>query len=220
MNAKRLYLPDPVAGMDGDASSVLLDTDGSTTGTAGRSVAANNPFLLGPSCASRADWNAHVCDGDYATLSVGTGDGDPAAIKPLMLTRSDGRIQTLMGSESGSTTARSSVLTNARYGVEYNGATPQRTRFVLGRGNDRWVHLSVPRAEGFRVTRYGCDVGDPKKYCYGAAASLAALGSATKSSYWYDDRGDGDPATGTLHLKLVSTGTDYEELKTEPATAP
>ncbi len=82
------------------------------------------------------------------------------------------------------------------------------------------MHLSVPRAEGFRVTRYGCDLGDPKRYCYGAAASLAALGSATKSSYWYDDRGDGDPATGTLHLKLVSSGTDYEELKTEPATAP
>ena len=213
VNANRVYLPDPVAGLDGDASSLFLDTDGSTTGTAGRTVAANNPFLLGASCAARTEWNAHVCDGDYATLSVGTGDGDPAAIKPLRLTRADGRIQTLMGSQPDSTSARSSVLTNSRYGVEYNG-------FVLSRGSDRWVQLSVPRAEGFRVTRYGCNVGDPKRHCYGAALSLAALASATKSSYWYDNRGDADPATGTLHLKLVSTGTDYEELKAEPLIAP
>ncbi|CAA9500638.1 MAG: hypothetical protein AVDCRST_MAG45-1286 [uncultured Solirubrobacterales bacterium] len=220
VNANRVHLPDLVVGYDGDASSVFLDTDGSVTGTAGRTVASNNPFLLGASCAPKAEWNAHVCDGDYATLSVGTGDGEPAAIKPLRLTRADGRIQTLMGSQSDSTRAHSSVLTNSRYGVEYNGATPQRARFVLSRGRDRWVQLNVSRAEGFRVTRYGCNVGDPAKYCYGAAASLAALASATKSSYWYDNRGDADPATGTLHLKLVSNGTDYEELKAEPPPAP
>jgi hypothetical protein len=34
----------PATGMDGDASSVSLDTDGSVTDTAGRYVVVNNPF--------------------------------------------------------------------------------------------------------------------------------------------------------------------------------
>jgi hypothetical protein len=38
-------------------------------------------------------------------------------------------------------------------------------------------------------------------------------------SYYYDCAGDDDPATGTLHLKLVSTGADWEELVVEPLTA-
>lgn len=71
---------------------------------------------------------------DYASLSVGTGDGDPADIKPLRLARlDDTTVQTLWGATSDDTTAESTILPDREYGVEYNGGTPQKLRFVLYR---------------------------------------------------------------------------------------
>ena len=122
VDAKRVYLPDPVradpvdgdpaTGMDGDASSVFLDTDGSVTGTPGRYVIVNNPFLLNEYCNFRTAWNAHVCRAEYATLTVGT--GDPNAIKPVKLLRGDGEVQTLWGCCGDSTDADSSDETRHR----------------------------------------------------------------------------------------------------------
>ncbi|HWC12114.1 MAG TPA: hypothetical protein VG455_12930 [Acidimicrobiales bacterium] len=62
VDAKRVYMPDPVPGKDGDASAVFVDTDGSVTGTPKAVVAANKPFLADPTClgrsdALRGDWN-------------------------------------------------------------------------------------------------------------------------------------------------------------------
>jgi len=210
VDANRVYLPDPVAGMDGDASSVFLDTDGSVTGTPGRYVVVNNPFLLNGGCDFRTDWNAHVCQAEYATLTVGTGEGAPGAIKPLTLSRSDGVTQTLMGCCEDSTNADSSVFTNRRYGVAFNGGTPSRMRFVLTRG--RWVRLSVDYPVTPKVTKYGCDLADPDEWCEGVAGSLADLDAAAASSYYYDDAAD------KLYLKLVSTGVDYEELEVQPSS--
>jgi cell migration-inducing and hyaluronan-binding protein len=212
VDANRVYLPDPVAGMDGDASSVFLDTDGSVTGTPGRYVVVNNPFLLNGGCDFRTDWNAHVCQAEYATLTVGTGDGAPGAIKPLTLSRSDGVTQTLMGCCEDSTNADSSVFTNRRYVVAFNGGTPSRMRFVLTRGRDRWVRLSVDYPVTPKVTKYGCDLADPDDWCEGAAGSLAELDAAAGSSYYYDDAAD------KLYFKLVSTDVDYEELEVEPSS--
>lgn len=218
VNANRVYMQPATVGRDGDISSVFLDADGSVTGTAGRSVMVANPFLYGSGCEARADWNAQVCTGDYATLIVETGDGNPAAVKPVTLTRPDGKVQTLSAStEASATSASSTVLTGSAYSVAYAGGTPQRTKFVLYRGRDRWVRVSVPRGEDFRVLRYGCDVGQSGSWCYGASTSLAALASATRSSYWYDNHADSDPATGTLHMKITSTGADWDELAVEPA---
>lgn len=139
--------------MDGDASAVFLDTDGSVTATAGRMATTNNPFLLNSSCESKADWNAHVCEADYASLWVETLDGDPEAIKPLRLKRDDGETQTLMGCCEDSTEALSSVFTDQNYEVAFNGSTPSEARFVLWRGRDHWVRLSFDYPVTPRVTK-------------------------------------------------------------------
>src|SRR5215208_3349846 len=47
VDAKRVYLPSPAAGKDGDASSVFVDQDGSVTGTADAVVTANKPVPRG-----------------------------------------------------------------------------------------------------------------------------------------------------------------------------
>lgn len=145
----------PEAERDGDGSSVFLDTDGSVTGTAGSTVAVNNPFLLDASWSVREAWNANVCATEYATLGVGSVDGDPAAIKPLTLTRESGEVQTLMGCCDDSTTAHSSVLPNRAYDVAFNGASLKKARFVLAHGSDRFVRLGLDYPVVPRVTKYG-----------------------------------------------------------------
>ena len=74
----------------------------------------------------------------------------------------------------------------------------------------------MPHAEGFKVTKYYCDLAGTG-WCGNAVAdSIEDLRSRTRSSYYYDSADDNDSATGTLHLKLVSTGADWEELLVEP----
>lgn len=215
VNAKPVYMHTPQIGNDGELSSVFLDTDGSVTGSAGRSVTMGNPFLSGAGCEARAEWNAQVCTGDYATLLVGA-PGNPAALRPVTVTRGDGQAQTMMASTGDAADdAQTTVLANAGYSVAFNGGTPQRTQFVLRNGRDRWVRVAIPRAEGFRVMRYGCNTAQVKQWCFATYPSSAALDAGTKSGSWYDDHGDGNPTTGTLHLRLVSTGTDWDELTVE-----
>jgi hypothetical protein len=84
--------------------------------------------------------------------------------------------------------------------------------FVLTRGRDRWVRLSLDYPVAPKVTNYGCDLADPTRWCKGAAGALAELDGMTRSGYYYH------PEAGRLHLKLVSNGTDYEELKVDPAS--
>ena len=221
VSANRVYMPDPVIadpvdgdparGMDGDASSVFLDTDGSVTGTPGRYVVANNPFLLNESCDLQADWNSHVCQAEYVTLTVRTRDGAPSPIQPVKLFREAEVVQTLWGCCDDSTSAQSSVFPDEDYEVAFNGGTPARMTFVLTRGQDRWVRLSLDYPLSPRVTKYNCDLAGSNTWCKGAAGSLAELDAMTRSGYYYDS------AAKRLHLKLVSTNTDYEEIKVDPA---
>jgi cell migration-inducing and hyaluronan-binding protein len=211
-NANLVYLSNPEAGYDGDNSKVFVDNDGSVTGTAGRTVVVSNPFLLTDACEPETDWNAHVCEADYASLWVETLDGDPQDIKPLTLERDDGETQTLMGSEEDSTVAISSVLPDQNYEIAFNGGTLSKARFVLWRGKDRWVRLSVDYPSAPKVTKYGCDLDDPNDWCEGKAASLSELDASTSSAYYYD------AGAKKLYLKIVSDGYDWEELEVKPAS--
>jgi cell migration-inducing and hyaluronan-binding protein len=209
VNARPVYLEAPEVGHDGDVSAVFLDTDGSVTGTAGRSVMTMNPFLYGASCAARAEWGAMTCTGDYASLLVDGGTVE--SVRPVTITRPDGQVQTLRASSGDDeTSAWTSVLTRSTYRVDFTGGTPARTRFVAATSQDRWMRVAIQRGPGFRVTRWGCNVGQSGSWCYGAAASLAALDAANRSGYFYD------AAAGTLHLKLASVDTDWDELVVEP----
>jgi hypothetical protein len=128
----------------------------------------------------------------------------------LTLRRADGVTQTLWGCCDDSTSADSSVFPDRGYEVAFDGGTPQRMTFVLTRGQDHWIRLTLDYPIAPKVTKYGCDLADPTKWCKGAAGSVAELDAMTRSGYYYD------PEAKQLHLKLVSTGTDYEELRVDP----
>ncbi len=84
---------------DGYRSAVFVDVDGSVTGTAGRTVTVNTTFLTAPGCDLRTDWNAYVCPGRYAALTLEdvTASGGFA---PVTLTRDDGPAHVLLGTPS------------------------------------------------------------------------------------------------------------------------
>lgn len=192
-----VYLAPPEPGMDGDLAKVFVDRDGSVTGTAGRAVVVDNPFLLTGRCNFRTTWNAHVCNEDYVSLWVGT--ENPNKIKPLIITRDDGATQTLMGCCEDSTDTITSIMPNRSYDVAFNGGTPVDARFVLWRGNGRTLTLSLPVSSSFSVNRWGWPI--PEKN------SLDGLAASDESSFYYN------ASTSLLHLKIVAEDTDWEEIR-------
>ena len=194
-----VYLAPPEAGMDGDLAKVFVDRDGSVTGTAGKAVVVDNPFLLQSGCQERPAWTAWVCPSDYVTLYVSTAGDSPTYIKPLTLARDDDVTQTLNGCCEDSTDAVTSIIPNRSYDVEFNTGTPAETRYVLWRGSGKWLQLAVPMSGNFTVKRWG--------WAIPAVQSRTALSAQTESSYYFD------AATSTLHLKLVAEDTDWEEVR-------
>lgn len=195
VNATPVYLADPEEGRDGDHSKVFIDSDGSVTGTAGRAVVVNNPFLLRDDCRYESEWNAHVCPTSYVSLMVG---GTEASVKPVELVRSDAVTQRLMGCCDDSTSAWTTLFPGSAYTVRFTGGTPARTRFVLASARDRHVDLTVPLASVKEVTRWGRALR--------SVTGLAALRAVDDSAFFYDQ------AAGLLHLRLYGNG-DWEELK-------
>lgn len=214
VNARPVWLQTPEVGYDGSVSTVFLDADGSVTGTAGRSVSVRSPFLAGTGCEERADWNAQVCGGRYAGIRIGVGEGSGGALRPLTITRADGATQELRASGGAqSTRASGNLLLGTTYRLAFAGGTPPRVEVTLRDGQQHHLRVSFPRAEGFQVLRYGCKVADPKQWCAGHAASSAALDALPRSGYHYDDHGDADPTTGTMHLRLVALDSASETLE-------
>ena len=199
VNATEVYMSDPAPGMDGDASKVFIDRDGSVTGTPGRAVVVNNPFLLDSSCQFNPAWNTHVCDTEYTTLMVGSNSG-PAPIKPVKLHRADGVFQTLMGCCDDSDDAWTSVIPGQSYAVEFNGTIPETTRFVLRRSGATvsWVELTIPAGPNAQITRWGYRL--PSKW------SLQALHSSNETAYYYDS------ARSMLHIRLSGERSSWEEV--------
>jgi cell migration-inducing and hyaluronan-binding protein len=198
VDSNRVYLAPVEPGMDGDASKVFVDKDGSVTGTAGSTVVVDNPFLLQPGCEFRPEWTAHVCTSDYVTLLIGASDAN--AIKPVTLERGDGSTQTLMGCCDDSTDAQTTAMPNRAYDISFNGGTPAESSFVLWRGKGRWVELDLPAPSGSIVTRWG--------HSLASVSNQSALDAKQDSAYFYDS------ATSTLHLKIVGNG-DWEEIHVE-----
>lgn len=221
--SNRVHQPDPVAGYDGDASSLFTDRDGTTTGVPGGVVSGRNPFLVKPEClaqpgALRVAWNAYVCaPTDHARLVLRPSDGNAAAIVPVRVTRaSDGATQTVWGAD-GEDRAVTALLPDREYDLTYNGGSPQRMSYTLWNGSGRWTVLSMPYPVRPRVTKYGCDLATTD-WCRGAATGLDDLRAKDRSAYWYDD------AAGRLYLKLVAVDAwspgrpvIWEELDVEPA---
>lgn len=197
VDAERVYFPDPEPGMDGDVSKVFYDRDGTLTGTAGRAVVVENPFLLDDSCEHRAGWNAYVCDSDFVSLGVGSAGGGRSWISPLTLRRADGAEQRLVGSGEGVSEAYTTVVPGRSYDVAFSGGVPDDVRLVLFHGRGRWVELTLQVPGPVRVSRWGRALPQ--------AAGLQALGGRNDSGWYYD------AAASTVHVRLHGNG-DWEEL--------
>lgn len=205
-NANQVYLENPKADKDGDKASVILDEDGSLTGTAGQFVTANNPLLVTPACTLRAAWNAWVCPVRFAQLRVRTADQQPVA--PLGIQRDDGAAASYVGVPGQLWNVSASVVVGRRYAIGYGAGTPVRPQFYLnGLAQGEWVRVTVPYpGAAFRVHRdYNTSSPLP------AAASLADLDAGAGDRYFYD------VPSGLLHLKAMARpGRDWATLFVVP----
>ena len=176
----------------------------------------DNPFLLDDDCESRTEWNAHGCQADYSMLTAETLSGGPADVHPLKLSREGGATQTLVGSRPDVKMVSSTILPDQSYGVQFNGGTPDRGRFVLNHARPGdWAIVGFPYPVAPKVTMYSCDLADPsRELCgngRGVARSLADLRTKSISAYFYDREAN------RLYLKLVSDDGSYSPLEFGPA---
>ncbi|MGE3615625.1 MAG: G8 domain-containing protein [Gemmatimonadales bacterium] len=205
-NANQVYLENPAADKDGDKASVILDDDGSLTGTAGQYVAANNPLLLTPACTPRPVWNAYVCAQRFVQIQLRTPDQQPVA--PLTITRDDAVSGGFVGVPDNPWIVAASVVPGRTYQVTYQGAVPTKPYFYVNRiAQGDWVRMVLPYSgSGFKVYRdYNTSASIP------AAASLAELDASSGDRYYYD------AAAGKLHLKaMAKSGRDWATLFVVP----
>lgn len=197
--ANGVFLEDPRADRDGDKAAVILDVDGSITGTAGYFVAANNPLLVTPACTRRDAWNAWVCTSRFVNLQVRGASGQVVA--PLDLVRDDAVTTRYVGVPDNPQVVSSSVPTGRRFAVRYVGGIPDRPQVYLNRAAPAdWVLVEVPHPTGtVNVYRdYNTSQSLP------AAASRAAVEAGTGDNWYWDA-----PA-GVLVIKaMAKPGRDW-----------
>ena len=171
---------------DGYRSSVFMDSDGSVTGVAGRSVVVNNPFLIDTTCQRMNGWNASVCSAKYVRIQLENLTANPQVIAPVTLTREDGSRPThrILGAPQGgaNTVFQASTIQGRTISVGLNGAMPAHTRLRLSEGKaGEWVRVNLPwSGEFFGYKGYYINVNNKMK----PAASLADLEVGDGASYW------------------------------------
>jgi cell migration-inducing and hyaluronan-binding protein len=193
VNSNAVFLEDPASNKDGDKAAVILDNDGSVTGTAGAYVAANNPIMITPACTYRPAWNAWVCTQRFVQLQVRGLNSQSVA--PLGLERDDQVRTDYVGVPDQPQTVAASVVPGRGYSISYTVSVPDRVQFVLSRTNaGEWARITAPYPGIlFNVVRDN-QGGSP----LAAAASLAALDASQGELYYYD------ALAGKLHLKLFT----------------
>ncbi len=219
-NANRVYLafeePEPTApvkdggGMDGYRSAVFKDTDGSVTGSSGRSVVVNNPFLLNGNCTAKPEWgNANICDNPYGAFTFRNEDSNLSEISPVALTRLEGvnpqhKMWGTPNDKSFKDNFETRLIVGKSYALTLAGATPQRSRLQLRNraiGDSVLVSMPWSGAAPFVYRDYNVykQVDSKGTVTYNSVlkpvADAAAL-SAEKASGYYI-------SAGTLFMKLI-----------------
>lgn len=183
---------------------MILDVDGSLTGTAGHYVAADYPLLVTPQCSRRGDWNAWICPHRFGSLRIEGQNGE--AVAPMDVRRDDGASGTLAGPPGRPQSASLSAIPGRGYALAFRGAVPARPRLHLRdvRAGDV-VIVSLPYAgSSFRITR-DYDSKNPLT----AAASRAAFEASAGDVFLHEG--------GMLHVKLlVRAGKDYARIAVDP----
>ena len=180
LDANPVYLETPNPEKDGDKNAVILDEDGSLTGTAGSYVAADYSLLVTPACTRRTEWNAWSCPHRYAHLQIQGHDGE--AVAPLDVRRDDGVSGSLVGLPDRPQSASLSVIPGREYVLTFRNGIPLRPRLHLRdiREGDE-VMVSLPYSGGsFAVTR-DYNTKNPLP----AAASRAELEASAGELYFF-----------------------------------
>jgi cell surface hyaluronidase len=193
-------------GMDGYRSAVFLDKDGSVTGSSGRSVVVDNPFLIDGNCTGlNTDWQARVCNNQYGRFTFRNEDATKAEISPVTLTRLEGANpqHKLWGTPNGAANDNfeSRVIVGRSIKLELNGAMPNRFKVsVYDRNTGDWVRVSIPWSAAAPSIYRDYWIDNRNKLA--AAASLTDLEASTGDKFFLEN--------GTLHLKLqVKAETGY-----------
>jgi len=186
-----LYIEAPDPSKDGDKSAVFQDVSGSVTGTAGRWVTANTPFLAPADCVLQADWNARVCPGPYLKVVV-EGAGSAVNIAPVDVVRDGSIPERFVG--DGTTTSR--IAMSAMPGHEYALTLGQRPMGVAIRLHEgrlgEWILVSVASP-----TPPVTVASNTSPLSEVANAALVAQGNGTTYAY--------DAALGRIYVKIVVT---------------
>lgn len=206
MNSNSVYLENPHDTFDGDKAAIFLDVSGVVTGQPGRYVVTNLPFLLASTCTLRSGWNAYVCPGPYAQLSVSNEDGGLAA--PLTVTRDDAATVSLVGVPPTNAYAAVSVRTQRTYTVAWGTTQPTHLRLSIRHtAAGEWAGIAIPYASATFTAIRDYNASKPLL----AAASQFELDASTGDKYWYD------PNAKMLHLKLqVQATRDWATVEVKP----
>ena len=142
LDSRELYLETPQPDRDGDKSAVFMDGSGSLTGTAGRWVVANTPFLTVPQCDTKPEWNAQNCPGPYLKLVV-EGQSIPAELVPVDVRRDGVAEERFVGDGNSPSRVAMSVMPGHAYHLRL-GRLPRGLSINLREGRDaEWILVSI-----------------------------------------------------------------------------
>ena len=193
VNSREVIFPKALQG-DGERMSIIVDRDGSLTGTAGATVTVNNPLLVDGSCTARQDWNAAICRARFAAVYVQAFSGWDPLITPFNITRDDGQATPPMNGYSQRWVALN-VPTRRGYTVRYPTRAALGVRIAYEQlVEGEWVRLTLPYTyPKFVMHREGDNfVPIPP------VGSAAEVDGATRMTYFYDAEKQ------LLHVKLMA----------------
>jgi cell surface hyaluronidase len=195
LNGNEVWLDPMEPGNDGDAFSIIRDSDGSITGTPNRRIVPRNPVLYTSSCTLKSQWNAYVCPHNYIGVQIFTYDG--VDISGTVLRRDDGASHILGSADSYPEALHFMVLENRPHALTLPIVVPKRITFSRVEGAGRAARLSLPYpTSDFTLTLWGSPITK--------ATGLDELGSGG-TKYYYD------AAAKQLHMRLVTPTGSWQE---------
>lgn len=183
---------------DGYRSAVFRDLDGSITGAPDRMVSVDNPFMLYGDCTQRADWNAWVCRGRYASLTLVDVPSSATGLGPVSITRSNGDTHVMGGMPDRDPRGRFRTLLRLgdSYRYDFTGSSDHLQVHLYDIGPDDRMVVSLPYTGGtpFIYRDWWVDSRNLLK----EFDSLSAF-QDTQDPGFYN-------GGGRLHLRLVQQG--------------
>jgi hypothetical protein len=206
MGANSVYLENPRADKDGDKAAIILDQDGTLTGTVGNYVVANNPILVTTACSGRTEWNAYICPTRYVGVSITSlGSERPA---PMDITRDDNVVSAMVGVPNDTMRVTMNLPVARSYTLATRNVRLSKPRVTVSRvAAGDWIGLFVPYAPTTFIVYRDGDSAHP----FTAAASRADVDAGAGDRYWRD------PSSGTIYVKAVPrTGRTDVSIYLEP----